>query len=114
MTLAILIGAAILLSAGYILRRQGLDTLEFRVGQIRLVRAQAPAVEKVRQHRREKRNTKRPSEEHEMKYRGSSLVVGALFAALACIPPPVLAEEFASAEIAQRGEGPQSMAGAWP
>jgi hypothetical protein len=39
MTLAILIGAAILLSAGYILRRQSLDTLEFRAGQIRLVRS---------------------------------------------------------------------------
>jgi hypothetical protein len=38
MTLAILIGAAILLSAGYILRRQGLDTLEFRTRRIRLVR----------------------------------------------------------------------------
>jgi hypothetical protein len=41
MTLAILIGAAILLSAGYILRRQGLDTLEFRAGRIRLDRGQA-------------------------------------------------------------------------
>ena len=39
MTLAILISAAILTSAGYILRRQRLDTLEFRAGQIRLVRS---------------------------------------------------------------------------
>ena len=42
MTWAILIGAAILLSAGYILRRQGLDTLEFRAGRIRLVQSQVP------------------------------------------------------------------------
>ena len=56
MTLAILIGAAILLSAGYILRRQRLDTLDFRAGQIRLVRAQAPAAEKVRQQQ-ERRET---------------------------------------------------------
>ena len=34
-----LTGAAILLSAGYILRRQRLDTLDVRAGQIRLVRA---------------------------------------------------------------------------
>ena len=47
MTLAILIGAAaILFSAGYILRRQRLDTLEFRAGRIRLVRGQALAVKK--------------------------------------------------------------------
>jgi hypothetical protein len=39
MTLAILIGAAILLSTGYILRRQSLDALEFRAGQILLVRS---------------------------------------------------------------------------
>lgn len=39
MTLAILIGAATLLSVGYILRRQDLDTLELRAGQIRLVRS---------------------------------------------------------------------------
>ena len=38
MTLAILIGAAMLVSAGYVLRRQGLDTLEFRAGRIHLVR----------------------------------------------------------------------------
>jgi hypothetical protein len=49
MAFAILIAAAaILFSAGYILRRQGLDTLDFRAGQIRLVRAPAPAAEKVR------------------------------------------------------------------
>ena len=35
MTMAILTGAAILLSAGYILRRQRLDTLDVRAGQIR-------------------------------------------------------------------------------
>jgi hypothetical protein len=46
MTWTILIGAAILLSAGYILRRQGLDTLEFRAGRIRLVRGQTLVVEK--------------------------------------------------------------------
>ena len=39
MTFAVLIGAAILLSAGYILRRQRLDTLEFRAGRIRLARS---------------------------------------------------------------------------
>jgi hypothetical protein len=39
MALAILMDAAILFSAGYILRRQGLDTLEFRAGRIRLVRS---------------------------------------------------------------------------
>ena len=39
MTLAILIGVAILLSAGYISRRQGLDTLEIRAGRIRLARS---------------------------------------------------------------------------
>jgi hypothetical protein len=38
MALAILIGAAILVSAGYILQRQSIDTLEFRAGRIRLVR----------------------------------------------------------------------------
>ena len=54
MTLAILISAAILLSAGYILRRQGLDTLEFRAGRIRLVRAQVPAAEKIGSNRMRK------------------------------------------------------------
>ena len=40
MTLAILIGvAAILFSAGYVVRRQRLDTLEFRAGRTRLVRS---------------------------------------------------------------------------
>jgi hypothetical protein len=39
MTLAILIGAAILLSAGYILRKQGIDTLEYRASRICLVRS---------------------------------------------------------------------------
>jgi hypothetical protein len=39
MTLAVLIGAAILLSAGYILQRRGIDTLELRSGRIRLVRS---------------------------------------------------------------------------
>ena len=55
MTLAILIGAAILLSAGYILRRQGLDTLDFRAGQIRLVRAPASAAEKADSTRRRRK-----------------------------------------------------------
>jgi hypothetical protein len=54
MTLALLIGAAILLGAGYVLRRQGLDTLEFRDGRIRLVRGQALAAEKAASHRRGK------------------------------------------------------------
>ena len=45
-----------------------------------------------------------------MKYCGPSLVVGALFAGLTCIPPPVLAEETASAEIAQRAKDPNQ----WP
>jgi hypothetical protein len=39
MTMVVLIGAAILLSAGYILRMRGIDTLEFRAGRIRLVRS---------------------------------------------------------------------------
>jgi hypothetical protein len=44
MTLAILISAAaVLFSAGYILRRQRLDTLEFRAGRIRLVRSAKPS-----------------------------------------------------------------------
>ena len=44
MTLAILISAAaVLFSAGYILRRQRLDTLEFRGGRIRLVRSAKPS-----------------------------------------------------------------------
>jgi hypothetical protein len=48
MTLAILISAAaVLFSTGYILRRQRLDTLEFRGGRIRLVRGQALAAEKA-------------------------------------------------------------------
>ena len=38
MTLAILIGAVILLSAGYILRRQVLDKLEFRAASSRAKR----------------------------------------------------------------------------
>ena len=53
MTLAILIGAAILLSAGYVLRRQRLDTLDFRAGRIRLVRVPAPAAEKADSTRRQ-------------------------------------------------------------
>ena len=48
MTLAILLGAAILLSAGYILQRQGLDTLEFRSGRIRLVRSDSAGTTKRR------------------------------------------------------------------
>ena len=56
MTLAVLIGAAILLSAGYLLRRQGLDTLEFRAGRIRLVRGPAPTAEKAESIHRTKRN----------------------------------------------------------
>jgi hypothetical protein len=52
MTLAILISAAVLTSAGYILRRQGLDTLEFRAGRIRLVRDQALVAEKAGSNRR--------------------------------------------------------------
>ena len=47
MTFAVLICAAILLGAGYLLRRQGLDTLEFRAGRIRLVRGPAPTAEKA-------------------------------------------------------------------
>ena len=63
MTLPVLIGAAILLSAGYLLRRQGLDTLEFRAGQIRLVRGQALAAEEAdstgqRQTNAHRRNTR--------------------------------------------------------
>jgi hypothetical protein len=55
MTLAILISAAaVLFSAGYILRRQRLDTLEFRGGRIRLVQGQASAAEKAPTNRREK------------------------------------------------------------
>ena len=54
MTLAIVIGAAILLSAGYILQGQGLDTLEFRAGRIRLVLDDAPAAEETGSNRREK------------------------------------------------------------
>jgi hypothetical protein len=47
MTFAILISAAaVLFSAGYILRRQRLDTQELRAGRIRLVRGQALAFEK--------------------------------------------------------------------
>ena len=45
-----------------------------------------------------------------MTFRGPSLVVGAFFVALVCIPPPVLAEETASAEIAQRAKDPNQ----WP
>ena len=52
MTLAVLIGAAIL-SAGYVLRRQRLDTLDVRAGQIRLVRVPAPAAEKADGTRRQ-------------------------------------------------------------
>ena len=54
MTLAIVVGAAILLGAGYLLRRQGLDTLEFRDGRIRLVRVPAPAAEKADCTRRQR------------------------------------------------------------
>ena len=39
-----------------------------------------------------------------------SLIVAALFATPACIPPPVMAEESASAEIAQRAKDPSQ----WP
>jgi hypothetical protein len=53
MTLAVLTGAAILLSAGYVLRKQDFDTLEFRAGRIRLVRVQAPAAEKTDSTRRQ-------------------------------------------------------------
>jgi hypothetical protein len=57
MTFAILIGAAALLfSAGYILRSQRLDTLEFRAGRIRLVRDPAPASKKSSQPQKTKRN----------------------------------------------------------
>jgi hypothetical protein len=55
MTLTILIGAAILLSAGYLLRRQGLDTLEFRAGRIRLARRQVRAAETAGDNRRNTR-----------------------------------------------------------
>ena len=49
MTLAILIGvAAILLSAGYVVRRQRLDTLEFRAGRIPASRcSEAPVFQSV-------------------------------------------------------------------
>jgi hypothetical protein len=54
MTFAIVIGAtAILFSAGYILRRQRLDTLELRAGRIRLVQGQTPVIEKSGSNRRE-------------------------------------------------------------
>ena len=47
MTWPILISAAVLFSAaGFMLRRQRLDTLELRAGRIRLVRGQALVVEK--------------------------------------------------------------------
>ena len=61
MTLAILISAAaVLFSAGYILRRQRLDTLEFRAGRIRLVRGQALAVkDRQREKNSEALNTLR-------------------------------------------------------
>jgi hypothetical protein len=54
MTWAFLISAAVLFSAaGFMLRRQCLDTLELRAGQIRLVRGQSLVVEKSRGNRRE-------------------------------------------------------------
>jgi hypothetical protein len=46
MTLAIFVGAAILVSTGYILQRQSIDTLQFRVGRIRLIQGQRPSIEK--------------------------------------------------------------------
>lgn len=42
MTLAVLIGAAILLNAGYLWRRRRLDALAFRAGRIRLAQGQTP------------------------------------------------------------------------
>jgi hypothetical protein len=51
MTLAILIGTAILLSAGYILRRQDLDAREFRAGRIRLAGAKCPPPKKAGSNR---------------------------------------------------------------
>jgi hypothetical protein len=54
MPLAIVVGAAILLGAGYLLRRQSLDTLEFRDGRIRLVRVPAPAAENADSTRRQR------------------------------------------------------------
>ena len=49
MTWPILISAAVLFSAaGFMLRRQRLDTLELRAGRIRLVRGQSLVVEKSR------------------------------------------------------------------
>lgn len=58
MTLAILVSAAVILfSAGYILRRQRLDALEFRAGQIRLVRDQALAVK----DRQREKNSEAPN-----------------------------------------------------
>ena len=51
MTLTILIGAAILLSAGYILRWRGIDTLELRAGRIRLVRSDSAEKSKLRARR---------------------------------------------------------------
>jgi hypothetical protein len=59
MPLAIVVGAAILLGAGYLLRRQGLDTLELRAGRIRLVRVPAPAAKKADSIRRELLNAHR-------------------------------------------------------
>lgn len=49
--------AVILFSAGYILRRQRLDTLEFRAGRIRLVRGQALAVK----DRQREKNSEAPN-----------------------------------------------------
>ena len=49
MTWPILISAAVLFSAaGFMLRRQRLDTLELRAGRIRLVRGQSLVDEKSR------------------------------------------------------------------
>ena len=55
MTLAIVIGAAILLSAGYFLRRQGLETLECGSGRIRFGQAQAGAAETAGDNRQKDR-----------------------------------------------------------
>jgi hypothetical protein len=48
MTLTVLIGAAIVLSAGYILQSRGIDTLELRAGRIRLVRSDSARKSKLR------------------------------------------------------------------
>ena len=64
MTIAILIGDALLLSAVYLLQRRGIDTVEFQAGRVRFVQGQAFAAEEVISHRRKdegptrRRNTK--------------------------------------------------------